>query len=280
MFELKISEPQLPEAISWNYEELKAALTTALAEYESIVYTEDSIAAAKRDKATLNNLKKAINDERIRREKEYMQPFNTFKDQAKEICSMIDSTSGKIGEQIDVFETKRQEEKKAEIERIFSENWTDGDWLKLRDIFDDKWLNKTTSLSKVEKEMNERLAKITSDLVTIQTLPSFSFEATEIYKRTLDLNTAIAEGQRLADIQRRKAEAEAQQALQKAQEPVQELPDVDDDGVVIDAPQTYTEPMSSIYQLFTVRFEITESKEKIQALASFCKANDIHLKKI
>ena len=99
-FELKIQAPK-NKPVVWNYEQLRADLTTALKDYESRVYTEDTIAEAKEDRAKLNKLKKAINDERIAREKEYMQPFNEFKSQAKELCEMIDTASSGIGEQLE-----------------------------------------------------------------------------------------------------------------------------------------------------------------------------------
>lgn len=75
--ELKVNEYQLPEQILFNYEELKAELTEKVQHYETLVYTDDQIKEAKADRATLNKLKKALSDERIRREREYMQPFGT-----------------------------------------------------------------------------------------------------------------------------------------------------------------------------------------------------------
>ena len=77
--ELKVAEVQLPEAILFNYDELKKELTEKVKTYETMAYTDDQIKDAKADRANLNKLKKALNDERIRREKEYMQPFNEFK---------------------------------------------------------------------------------------------------------------------------------------------------------------------------------------------------------
>ena len=76
--ELKVNEYQLPEQILFNYEELKAELTEKVQHYETLVYTDDQIKEAKADRATLNKLKKALSDERIRREREYMQPFNSI----------------------------------------------------------------------------------------------------------------------------------------------------------------------------------------------------------
>jgi hypothetical protein len=53
------------------------------------------------------------------------------------------------------------------------------------------------------------LKKITNDLDILANLPEFAFEATEVYKDTLDLNKAINEGKRLSELMKRKAEAEA-----------------------------------------------------------------------
>lgn len=58
---------------------LKQQIQTRAADYASLVYTDDQIANAKKDRADLNRLKKALNDERIRQEKEFLQPFNEFK---------------------------------------------------------------------------------------------------------------------------------------------------------------------------------------------------------
>lgn len=88
--ELKMNDYQLPEKISFNFDELKQELTEKVSMYETLVYTDDQIKEAKADKAQLNKLKKALNDERIRLEKEYMQPFNSFKSQVNEIVSIID----------------------------------------------------------------------------------------------------------------------------------------------------------------------------------------------
>lgn len=87
--ELKVNEYQLPEQILFNYEELKAELTEKVQHYETLVYTDDQIKEAKADRATLNKLKKALSDERIRREREYMQPFNEFKSRINEILALL-----------------------------------------------------------------------------------------------------------------------------------------------------------------------------------------------
>ena len=135
-------------------------------------------ADAKADKASLNRLKKTINDERIRREKEYMKPFDTFKAQVKEICSLIDGASTKISDQLDTFEAKRHQEKKDNIIKLFEEKKSGvADWITFNQVFNEKWLNKTTSMKAIEEELTAIIAQIVMDLGTIKSLPAYGINS-------------------------------------------------------------------------------------------------------
>ena len=71
-FEIKKMEiPSIPE---FNFDELKAELQEKTTKYENMLYNDNEITQAKKDRADLNKLKKAINDGRIQKEKEYMAP--------------------------------------------------------------------------------------------------------------------------------------------------------------------------------------------------------------
>lgn len=113
--ELKITELQLPGKISFNYEELKQELTKKVKEYGSLVYTDAQIREAKADRANLNRLKKALNDERIRQERDFMKPFDEFKGQVRELCGIVDSASAAIvktaqdGTQTNLFNDRNKE---------------------------------------------------------------------------------------------------------------------------------------------------------------------------
>ena len=117
--QLKVNEVKLPAPITFNYEELKQELLLKAETYASLVYTEDQIQAAKKDRADLNRLKKALNDERMKREREYMQPFSEFKAQINEIISIIDKPCAVIDRQVKAFE----EQKKAEKLKAIEEYW-------------------------------------------------------------------------------------------------------------------------------------------------------------
>lgn len=206
--ELIIKEVQIPESIPFNYEELKTALAEKVAQYENLVYTEEQISLAKNDLATLRKLDKAISDERISKKKEYMKPFDDFEAKIKELSKIINGGIDNINTQVKNFETAEKATKKLQIETFFS-YCNPYEWLRLEQIFAEKWLNKSVKLETVRSEINEKLQKIASDLETLSNLPEFGFEAEEVYKSTLDMNNAISEGKRLADLQKRKAEATA-----------------------------------------------------------------------
>ena len=248
-FELKVQAPKNAPVV-WNYLELRSNLETALADYQNRVYTEDTIDEVKADRAKLNKLKKAINDERISREKEYMQPFNEFKAQAKELCDLIDTASSGIGEQLDAFEEKRVAEKMEKIRTTFSEiqSLYPIDFITLEKILNDKWLNKGTSDKAIAKEITDVFEKAVNDLAIIRKMPKYAFEAEEAYKTLLDLNKALDEGERMADIQSKKGE-EAKASTEKE-------------------------------EAYETVFKCKITKTQAQALSEFCYKNGIKLEKI
>ena len=203
-----IDEYQLPQELKFNFEELKTELQAKAKEYEIMTYTEEQLTEAKKDRANLNKLKKALNDERIRREKEYMQPFNEFKSKINEIIAIIDKPVAMIDAQVKNYEEKKKEEKQEAINALFNAKEFP-EWITVGQIQDKSWLNATTSMKQIDDNMTGWKNRIETEQKTIESLPEFAFEAMEIYKTTLDMAKAIAEGQRLADIQRRKKEAEA-----------------------------------------------------------------------
>lgn len=212
--ELKIEQLAIPEKIAFNYEELKQELYDKVKLYETLVYTDDQIKSAKADRADLNRMKKALNDERIRREKEYMQPFNAFKAQINEIIGIIDKPVALIDKQIKEYEEQQRQEKKKKISGYFFAGESP-EWLTLPMIWDEKWLNASASMKSIQAEIDARIESVNSDLATLSELPEFAFEAIETYKATLDLGKSIAEGHRLSETQKRKAEQEKARAEQE-----------------------------------------------------------------
>lgn len=220
--ELKVKEMQLPEVIEFNYNEVKSWVAEGVekySKYDNMIMDADAVKVGKADRAELNKVKEALNKERIRQEKEYMKPFNVFKGQVNELISMIDEPVKLIDKAVKGYEAEQKAQKEAEIKAIFEQEADEAAAeIRLDAIWDAKWLNASVSLKKVQEAIHERIQQFNSDIETLQKLPEFAFEAVETYKQSLDINRAISEGQRLADIQRRKQEAEAEKARIKAEE--------------------------------------------------------------
>ena len=219
--ELIIKEYDKPSAIEFNFEELKRELTEKADLYASVVYDEEHIKQAKADRASLNKLKKALNDERIRREAEYLQTFNEFKAKVDEIIKIIDKPVAEIDKQVKEAEEKRKNEKRLEIGQLWQET-EHPDWLTLPRIFNEKWLNATISFRSISEEIDERLAMISADLHTLESLTEYNVEAIEDYKRNLDIGHAIAEGQRLAEVAKKRKAYEEEKAREKSAEKIGE----------------------------------------------------------
>lgn len=209
--ELKIRELAIPARVEWNYEELKAELTKATADYKGLVYTSETIGDAKKDKAKLNALKKALNDARIRKEREYMEPFTVFKAQVGELIKLIDEPLAAIDGQVKAYEEQRKQEKAAAIKAMIAEkHFPDG--YNLRPVMNPRWLNATYKESQISAELDAALERITAETEMLSGLPAFSFEALEVYKQTLDMSAAMGEARRLKDMKDRKEAAEKARA--------------------------------------------------------------------
>ena len=286
--ELRIMNPQenwLTEQILWNNEELKAAIAEKVKDYKTIAYTEDSLADMKKDRAGLNKLKNAFEDERKRVKKICMEPYEKFEQQVREITVLIDEQIKLIDSQVKEIDERRKVAKKEEIKALFASIGFQT-FVSLDMIWDEKWLNATVTLSKIEEQMKSRMYQIGSDVLTINNLPEFSFEAMEVYKSTLDVNQAIREGQRLAGIQKRKLEAErlkAEQDKQRAEETVgQESADVrikEPETVMEEVPEAETaEPEEET--VLQLDFRVWGTKKQLMALRDYMSENQIRFGKV
>ena len=283
--ELKMQEVQFPKVIEFNFEELKKEITGKAELYKNMVYTDDTIKEAKADKATLNKFIKVLEDKRKDVKKECLQPYEEFEKQIKELVAIVDEPVKLIDQQVKEFEDKKKADKLEKIKE-FWESTTHPDWLTCKAIFDQKWLNATTSMKKIHEAITKRLEQVALDLNTLESLPEFAFEAVETYKNTLDVNKAIAEGQRLADIQKRKQEAEAAKAAEEErkateaekQQPAQPEPQPEAKAENTPA-QPAAEPQAEAAASW-IRFEACMTVDQAMKLKQFFEIEEISFRAI
>lgn len=214
--DLKVEQFNLPSTITANWEEIKQEIAVKLNDYSVVTYTEEQIGRAKADRAYLNKLKKKINDERIRLEREYMKPFEDFKSRSKEVIALIDEPIARIDEQLNSYEAKRKEEKMMEIGSAFV-CCEFPSWVRLNMVMNEKWLNSTYKISDIKDELTMKSLTIQDSVYVLESL-DFGFEALEVYKRTLDFNKALEEGKKLAELQERKKELQEEKKEENVNE--------------------------------------------------------------
>lgn len=277
--ELKITGFQAPGKISFNYEELKQQIQTRAADYASLVYADDQIANAKKDRADLNRLKKALNDERIRQEKEFLQPFNEFKSQVKELCDIIDVATASVDKQVKEFEDQKKAEKLNAIEEYWHSVLAADKIpaaVSFRMIFESKWLNASVSMKSIQEAIDGKVEQIRKDLDVVDSLPSYIFEARECYLDTLDLARAVSEAHRLqeqaekrtaweAEQQKRKEEAAAAAAVR----PTQVMTNINDPDDIENLPARQW-----------VSFQAFLSADEVKALGTWLRNSGIKYKAI
>lgn len=292
MLELKILSPQedgFVREIEWNNEEIKAGIAAMMEDYRGLVFTENTVGDAKKDRANLNKLKAAFEDELKRVKKLCMEPYNRFEKQLKEVTVLIDEPAKLIDAQIKEVEQMKREEKRKEVQELFK---TIGfqNFVTIEMIWDEKWLNASVPLSKVESQMKDIMYRIGEEVGTINHLQEFSFEALEVYKKTLDLTQAIRKGKELADIQKRKEEAriarekaeEERKAAELAEqnaEPVETAGAAEataTEDTAPGAPAVNTEEENVMY----LDFRVWGTKEQLMALRDYMKENHLRFGKV
>lgn len=273
---LVISPLKKMEAIKFNYEELKGGLQESLKKYQNLVYTSQNIKEAKDDRATLNALKKSLNDEKIKIKKEFEVPYKDFEDKIKELIELVDKPASEIDKQVKIFEEAEKAKKRESIENIYAENiGSYADLIPLQQIYDSRWENKTYKETDIKKEIQDIVKKVDNDIKVIAELKSeFEFQIKDTYFRTLDLGQALVEKQRL-EKQKELLTTIKQQQVEVKVDPINNIDSVDSVRYAVGIDNSNEESTSVEEKMISVAFRVECTESQLKALGEFMKANGI-----
>ena len=178
--------------LTTNIKEIKANVERALPMYDISNYSSDDIPKCKADKALLNKAAKALDDKRKELEKAWNKPFEEFKANSNETVKLIKNAVALIDGVIKSDEERAKNKKRAEIEKLAKDMVLEDIGVKLELIFDKKWLNKTTSMKSIEKDINAKLDIIKKDLDALRTFPEDYDVLAARYLENLNLQETIA----------------------------------------------------------------------------------------
>lgn len=212
---------QTNATIETNFEEAKAYLAEQLDAYKAVVFTEDTKKDAKDTVAQLRKDKKALQDRVKVVKKEYMGPFEEFLAKANELIEMYDNPINYINGQIEEFEQKRLEEKRAAITEYYNEMVPEDEWrevIPLDVIYNKKWENATASAKSIKEEIMQRKTDAKAAYSAIKAMHSDKEdEALAMYRKNFNLTGCIDHINRYEEYKREIAEQERIKAEQEAE---------------------------------------------------------------
>lgn len=290
MEEIRVNVEQKNGVIGFNFEEIKEKLNSELEIYKNMIFTEESKTEAKKTIASLRKLKKSVNDKKLEVKKSFMIPYTNFEAQVKELDNLIDEPINFINNQVEEFERRRVEEKKALISEIYTEIMAEHEeasgYLPLQRIYDSKWENATTTKKAITETITERVDHVEKDLGIIRSMESeFEDKGIEKYKATLELSDAI---EVMNQYQKQKEEIlrrQEEEAKRKAEEEARKASEADSviDTPMQEAPVTQTAPEEKFIEPKPVNnsivYEIIADPFQIAQLEAFMRENDINFKR-
>jgi len=188
-------------SIEFNFDEQKEELAERLTFYESLAVTPDTVRTAKEDRAKLNKLKAAIEEQRKSVKKRWNAPYAAFEKKVKEIVEMIDKPIERIDSQVKAYEEQERAEKDQQL-RAYFEMQNPPEWIEFERILPPKWGNKGESIEKLQSEIDEQVKQLKCDRAQIERIYADSGLLAAIldrYDSTYDLVQTLDYAQRLAE---------------------------------------------------------------------------------
>lgn len=145
-----------------DFDNIKSNLIESLKQYDLPEINEDNYKYAKDSRAKLNKLSKTVDDKRKEAQKAYMEPFNVGANQIKELVNLINATSSKLGDGINLIDNRYKNEKRSELEQYFNSSCTP--LITYNQIEDEKWYNKSFKLEDARKAIDDKLTNINKDI--------------------------------------------------------------------------------------------------------------------
>lgn len=220
--ELKIYNPQdngFLQKIDWNFEELKAEITASAQEYETSVYTDDTIKAAKADRARLNKFVDALTGKRTEIRKALLKPDEQFGKEIKELTGIVQKAIDNIDSQVKGYEQRQRNEKTAKVQEFYEENINDlASVLPFSRVFKAEYANASTTMKSIKEDILSLIQRVGEGLAIINEVDSkYAGDMKEVFLRTYDIGTAMAERNRLEAAEEKRKAYEEEQVRKRAE---------------------------------------------------------------
>ena len=194
MSELQFNVMQNPGVIKMNSAELETQLAEKMSEYKGKKFTEETKKEGKKDLANLRKLKKSVSARDSEVKEQFMKPYNDFHTGVLRLIGLIDEPIGVIDGQIKSIEEKRIKERRADIQKAYSDivGKEIEDYIPLEIIYGSSWTNAGTTMKSIREEVEEMAKKTKDEIAVISAMKSDVTEkALNMYMSNRSLSGAI-----------------------------------------------------------------------------------------
>ena len=294
--ELKIispSEEGFVKQIVWNADEIAEYVAGRVGYYKNLVYTDDQIVEAKKDRAELNKFISALKAKDREIKKLCLQPYEEFHQKMQMIIAQVEEPVNLIDKQVKDYEEQQKAAKTEEIKKLFEEKGFQP-WVTLDRIWNPSWLNKSYSLKKIEADLSTIQHSIGEDILLINQMGEGQPAALREYQRSMDKTKAVEAGKRYIEAkyaEQRMAETIGRQRDEEARRAQEEIDR--DLGIMpapAEAPVEAPEPASvapaqkeeqrQAPETKKISFSVWVTREQLAALNKCLKDNGIKFEQI
>ncbi len=267
MNDLQIVNLENTNITAWDFPSIKAELQRHLDAYAGLVYTDDSIKEAKNDRATLNKVKKAIDEARKAYKAKCLAPYEAMEPQIKELLDLVEGQRTLIDDTVKDYENRQKEAKEQEVKKYYDRKavalgaYAEPLYAKL---FDKKWINASTARAKYEEDVLVAINGAATDIDAIKAMNSpFVETLIGVYTDTMSMDQVKAKQAELEEAAKKSSltTVEAAAAAVGVQAPAQASKEpapansTDDVAVKIYASQNQMNQITDFMKAIGVRYE-------------------------
>lgn len=261
-----------PGMVACDFSKFKSQIVARVEQCKNMVLTEDNYKELANVKAGINKSITLVKQYSTSLKKQVLKPFEEYEKQAKECIGLMESASKSIQIQIDEADEKLADAKKQNIKEYFETFIEDNGFkfVKIEQIWNPKWLNKTFTMKAVLKEINDSIDTINANITMLENFEEKEFLVAEFARRLtyegLQGNQLV--NQIVFEHQQRVQFGNARKIVEK---PVKEEPA----PVVVEQPKV--EERTNVGYDF--KLVITgASQDQVTSLAKFLKENKYNFK--
>lgn len=279
-------EPGILPEIQWNNEELKAEIAAKAKEYTSIAYTDGQETEMRKDRATLNKLVTAFENQRKEVKAFYQAPYQKFETQVKEVLGPVRDAIKVIDDGLAEIERQYRVDKTNKMREIYEAKVGDlRAILPFEKTIKENWYKKAIKDKNLEQGYIDLFKRTRSDMDALDALPDrFRDKAVMKYMENYSLSEALTEGKRLemleASLEERRKKVEEAKAAQIKQQEEVPVPTVERTAKVAVSAQGIAPVQKEAAPVVSLDFRVYGTKEQLMKLRQYMIDNQIKFGKV